>query len=58
MNIFRPTVRLKLTLAYGGLFLIAGALLLALNYALVRNSLGPAPNVGLTFVASAPAASS
>jgi signal transduction histidine kinase len=54
MNVLRPTVRLKLTLTYGGLFLLAGALLLALNYALVRNSLGPAPNVGLTFVASAP----
>jgi signal transduction histidine kinase len=50
----RPTVRLKLTLTYGGLFLLAGALLLALNYALVRNSLGPAPDVGLTFVATGP----
>ena len=38
MNIFRPTVRLKLTLAYGGLFLFAGAILLTLNYALVRRS--------------------
>ena len=55
MNLLRPTVRLKLTMIYGGLFLLAGALLLALNYALVRNSLGPAPNVGLTFVAGAPA---
>jgi signal transduction histidine kinase len=54
MNVLRPTVRLKLTLTYGGLFLLAGALLLALNYALVRNSLGPAPDVGLTFVASGP----
>jgi len=54
VNLLRPTVRLKLTVTYGGLFLLAGALLLALNYALVRNSLGPAPNVGLTFVASAP----
>jgi signal transduction histidine kinase len=55
MNLLRPTVRLKLTMIYGALFLLAGALLLALNYALVRNSLGPAPNVGLTFVAGAPA---
>ena len=55
MNLLRPTVRLKLTMIYGGLFLLAGALLLALNYALVRNSLGPAPNVGLTFVAGPPA---
>jgi signal transduction histidine kinase len=55
MNLLRPTVRLKLTMTYGGLFLVAGALLLTLNYYLVRNSLGPAPNVGLTFVAGAPA---
>ncbi|MDQ1491243.1 MAG: hypothetical protein QOJ23_3757 [Actinomycetota bacterium] len=51
----RFTVRLKLTLAYGGLFLLAGAILLTLNYALVRTSLGnSAPSVGVTF--SAPAA--
>ncbi|HYH51396.1 MAG TPA: HAMP domain-containing sensor histidine kinase [Acidimicrobiia bacterium] len=55
MNLLRPGIRLKLTLTYGGLFLLAGALLLALNYALVRRSLGPAPNVGLTFVAAPPA---
>jgi heavy metal sensor kinase len=55
VNLLRPTVRLKLTLSYGGLFLLAGALLLTVNYALVRRSLGPAPDVGLTFVASAPA---
>ena len=36
---FRPTIRLRLTLVYGGMFLAAGALLLALNYALVQNSL-------------------
>jgi signal transduction histidine kinase len=54
-NPFRPTVRLRLTMTYGGLFLLAGALLLAVNYALVRRSIGPAPDVGLTFVASAPA---
>ena len=54
MNLLRPTVRLKLTLTYGGLFLLAGALLLTLNYALVRRSLGPAPDLGLTFVATAP----
>jgi signal transduction histidine kinase len=35
----RPTVRLKLTLTYGGLFLLAGTVLLALNYGLVRRSL-------------------
>lgn len=55
MNAVRPTVRLKLTMTYGGLFLLAGALLLAVNYALVRRSIGPAPDVGLTFVTSAPA---
>jgi signal transduction histidine kinase len=36
---FRPTIRLRLTLVYGGMFLAAGALLLALNYALVQRSL-------------------
>jgi signal transduction histidine kinase len=36
---FRPTVRLRLTLLYGGLFLIAGAMLLTLNYYLVRRSI-------------------
>jgi hypothetical protein len=36
---FRPTVRLRLTLLYGGLFLIAGALLLTSNYFLVRRSI-------------------
>src|SRR5439155_10126596 len=49
-NLLRPTVRLKLTLAYGGLFLLAGAILLTLNYALVRTSLGrPGPQVGVSF---------
>ena len=53
----RPTFRLKLTMAYGGLFLLAGAILLTLNYALVRSSLGkPAPQVGVTFTAPAPGA--
>jgi signal transduction histidine kinase len=33
----RVSVRLKLTLLYGGLFLLAGAGLLAVNYALVRS---------------------
>jgi signal transduction histidine kinase len=36
---FQPTIRLRLTLVYGGMFLAAGALLLALNYALVQRSL-------------------
>jgi signal transduction histidine kinase len=36
---FQPTIRLRLTLVYGGMFLVAGALLLSLNYALVQRSL-------------------
>jgi len=36
---FQPTIRLRLTLIYGGLFLAAGAVLLTLNYALVRRGL-------------------
>jgi signal transduction histidine kinase len=36
---FRPTIRLRLTLVYGGLFLAAGAVLLAVNYALVSRGL-------------------
>ncbi len=35
----KPSVRLRLTLVYGGLFVLAGAILLGLNYALVRRSL-------------------
>jgi signal transduction histidine kinase len=36
---FRPTIRLRLTLVYGGLFLAAGAVLLTLNHALVARDL-------------------
>ena len=36
---FKPTVRLRLTLVYGGMFLAAGAALLTVNYALVQRSL-------------------
>ena len=39
MTVFQPTIRLRLTLLYGGLFLAAGAVLLTLNYALVRRGL-------------------
>jgi signal transduction histidine kinase len=35
----RPTVRLRLTLLYAGVFFVAGALLLSVSYALVRNNL-------------------
>ena len=47
-RLFRPTVRLRLTLTYGALFLISGALLLALLYALLSRALdpGPPPNRG------------
>ena len=36
---FRPTIRLRLTLVYGGMFLAAGAVLLTLNYDLVQRGL-------------------
>src|SRR5689334_4158492 len=40
----RPTVRLKMTLLYAGVFFVAGALLLSVSYVLVRNNLtDPAP---------------
>ncbi len=35
----RLSVRLRLTMLYGGLFLFAGALLLVVNYGLVRSRL-------------------
>jgi signal transduction histidine kinase len=35
----RPTVRLKMTLLYAGVFFVAGALLLSVSYALVRTNL-------------------
>jgi signal transduction histidine kinase len=35
-----PTVRLRLTLLYGGLFLVSGAILLAITYVLFRRSTG------------------
>jgi signal transduction histidine kinase len=35
----RPTVRLRLTLLYAGVFFVAGALLLSVSYMLVRNNL-------------------
>ncbi len=39
MSRFRPTIRLRLTLLYGSLFLVAGVVLLIVNYTLVRQSL-------------------
>jgi signal transduction histidine kinase len=41
---FRPSVRLRLTLLYGGLFLAAGAGLLALTYTIVRANFMPLPS--------------
>ena len=41
MKRFRPTVRLRLTLLYGGLFLVAGIALLVVNYTLVEQSIRP-----------------
>jgi signal transduction histidine kinase len=38
------TIRLKLTLWYGSLFFLAGVLLIAIDYLLVRDSLVPAPS--------------
>ena len=44
------TIRLKLTLWYGSLFLLAGVLLIAMNYFMVRDSLVPAPSEARTYV--------
>jgi signal transduction histidine kinase len=44
-RIFRPTVRLRLTLLYTGLFLAVGATLLIVNYFLVRRSITVQPQV-------------
>jgi hypothetical protein len=35
-----PTIRLRLTLLYGTVFLITGAVLLTIGYALVRHNIG------------------
>lgn len=45
------TIRLKLTLWYGGLFLAAGVLLIAINYFMVRDSLAVAPEKARAAVA-------
>jgi signal transduction histidine kinase len=46
-----PTIRLKLTLWYGGLFFLAGVLLIAINYFMVRDSLAVAPGKARAVVA-------
>jgi signal transduction histidine kinase len=43
----RPTIRLRLTLLYAGVFLLAGAALLTVSYVLVRNNLAPG-DVGIS----------
>ncbi|MFF4760311.1 sensor histidine kinase [Streptomyces sp. NPDC001292] len=52
----RRTVRARLTLLYGGLFLVSGAALLAITYALVRHNLGADPPMGFRsdFLSSPP----
>ncbi|MCL5736939.1 MAG: HAMP domain-containing protein [Actinobacteria bacterium] len=45
------TIRLKLTLWYGGLFLLAGILLITINFLMVRDSLNPAPEKARAAVA-------
>jgi signal transduction histidine kinase len=45
------TIRLKLTLWCAGLFLVAGVLLIAINFFLVRDSLSPAPEKARAVVA-------
>lgn len=45
------TIRLKLTLWYGGLFLLAGVLLITINFLMVRNNLDVAPEKARAVVA-------
>ncbi len=40
MRLPSPTVRLRLTLLYGGLFFVSGAVLLAITYVIFRNNTG------------------
>ena len=40
LHLPRPTIRLRLTIVYGSIFLISGAILLAITYALVSNATG------------------
>ncbi|MBX6769950.1 MAG: HAMP domain-containing protein, partial [Actinomadura rubrobrunea] len=54
----RPTIRVRLTLLYGGLFLVGGVVLLALTYFLVRNSLSPSGPVGQGAPATPPSGTS
>ncbi|MCP2340349.1 sensor histidine kinase [Actinomadura rupiterrae] len=50
----RPTIRARLTLLYGGMFVVAGLVLLTLTYVLVQNSLrGPRGDLVNQLVTSA-----
>ena len=40
-----PTIRLRLTVLYGLVFLVTGAVLLTIGYALVRHNLGEHGNL-------------
>ena len=51
----RLTVRAKLTLLYGGLFLVAGILLLAITYGLVARSVDLRPAGGRVVISERPA---
>jgi signal transduction histidine kinase len=51
----RRTIRLRLTLLYGGLFLLAGASLLAITYALVAKTGGSEAKSGLIMSRTRPA---
>ncbi|MEV0413007.1 ATP-binding protein [Streptomyces sp. NPDC050448] len=52
----RRTVRARMTLLYGGLFLVSSTALLAITYALVRHNLGADPPMGMRsdFLSSPP----
>jgi signal transduction histidine kinase len=50
----RRTVRLRLTLLYGGLFLVSGAALLAVTYVLVRTAVNGPPIKGIDFIGGGP----
>ena len=51
----RWTARLRLTLWYGGLFLLAGSVLVATSYLLVHQQLTPSPAAGIAKASTTPA---
>ncbi|MEV5750107.1 ATP-binding protein [Actinoallomurus sp. NPDC052308] len=46
----QPTIRVRLTLVYGGLFLVGGIVLLTLTYLLAKNNIQPDRPAGVTAV--------